>query len=80
MTSIPRVHPSQRTNSPDTPGWINEPPAVKAVLVRTGLVLVGSQPVSSGLYSIPRAENYSITGVNEFGRRIIRELQETETN
>jgi hypothetical protein len=58
----------------------NEPPAVKAVLVRTGLVLVGSQPVSSGLYSIPRAENYSITGVNEFGRRIIRELQETETN
>lgn len=22
MTSIPRVHPSQRTNSPDTPGWI----------------------------------------------------------
>lgn len=58
----------------------DEPPAVKAVLVRTGVVLVGSQPVSSGLYSVPRAENYSITGVNDFGRRIIRELQEIETN
>ena len=58
----------------------DEPPAVKAALVRTGVVLVGSQPVSSGLYSIPRAENYSITGVNDFGRRIIRELQEVKTN
>jgi hypothetical protein len=57
-----------------------EPPAVKAALVRTGVVLVGSQSVSEGLYSIPRAENYSITGVNDFGRRIIRELQEIETN
>jgi hypothetical protein len=58
-----------------------QPSPVKATLIRLGVVLVGSQPDStSGLYSIPRAENYSISGVNDFGRRIIRELQEIETN
>ncbi|MEW5813091.1 MAG: hypothetical protein AB1925_27030 [Actinomycetota bacterium] len=51
-----------------------EPAPVLAALVRTGVVLVGSQEMSDGLHSIPRAETYSITGVNQFGRDLLADL------
>ncbi|MCX2716102.1 hypothetical protein [Mycolicibacterium sp. J2] len=51
-----------------------EHPPVLAALVRTGVVLVGSQEVRPGMYSIPRADTYSITGVNGFGRDLLEEL------
>lgn len=51
-----------------------EYPPVLAALVRTGVVLVGSQEIRPGLHSIPRADTYSITGVNGFGRDLLKEL------
>ena len=44
---------------------------VLAALVRVGVVKQGSEKVSEGLFSIPRAETYSITGVNDFGRKLL---------
>lgn len=55
-----------------------EPAPVLAALVRTGVVLVGSQEVRPGLHSIPRAETYSITGVNQFGRDLLADLESVE--
>ncbi len=55
-----------------------EHPSVLAALVRTGVVLIGSQEVSPGLGSRPRARNYSISGVNEFGRQLLADLQSVE--
>lgn len=55
-----------------------EPAPVLAALVRTGVVLVGSQEIRPGLGSIPRAETYSITGVNQFGRDLLADLGSVE--
>jgi uncharacterized protein (DUF2342 family) len=51
-----------------------EPSPVLATLARAGVVRQGSEQRGKGLYSIPRAETYSITGVNDFGRKILAEL------
>jgi hypothetical protein len=40
---------------------------VKAALVRTGVILVGSQSVSEGLYSVPRAEITASRGLMTSG-------------
>lgn len=53
---------------------------VLAALVRCGVVKQGSQEVSPGLHSIPKSEYYSITGVNDFGREILKELEAVDTN
>ena len=52
---------------------------VLAALVRVGVVKQGSEKVSEGLFSIPRAETYSITGVNDFGRKLLADLESVET-
>lgn len=52
---------------------------VLAALVRTGVVFVGSeQRGEDGLYSIPRARTYSITGVNQFGRDLLANLRSVD--
>lgn len=53
---------------------------ILAALVRSGVVLVGSQPVSMGLLSVPRARSFSISGVNNFGRKILADLQAVEAD
>lgn len=55
-----------------------EPAPVLAALVRTGVVLVGSQELRPDLHSIARAETYSITGVNQFGRDLLMGLQSVD--
>jgi hypothetical protein len=52
-----------------------EPTPVLAVLARVGVLRQGSEMRSNGLASIPRAETLSITGVNDFGRELLAELE-----
>ena len=48
---------------------------VLAGLVRAGVVYQGSVERGNGLYSIPNPRTYGITGVNDFGRRLLADLQ-----
>lgn len=48
---------------------------VLAVLVRTGTLRQGSEQRSNGLVSRPRAETLSISGVSDFGRQLLAELE-----
>lgn len=54
------------------------PAPVLATLVRVGVVYVGSEQRGNGLYSVPRARTYSITGVNDFGREVLANLRGIE--
>jgi hypothetical protein len=54
------------------------PAPVLATLVRVGVVYVGSEQRGNGLYSVPRARTYSITGVNDFGRELVDDLHSVE--
>jgi hypothetical protein len=54
------------------------PAPVLATLVRVGVVYVGSDQRRNGLYSVPRARTYSITGVNDFGRELLDNLRSVE--
>lgn len=56
-----------------------EPTPVLAVLARSGVLRQGSEMRSSGLASLPRAETLSITGVNDFGREVLTELESIDT-
>jgi hypothetical protein len=48
---------------------------VLAGLVRAGVVFTGSVQRGTGLFSSPNPRTYSITGVNEFGRRLLVDLE-----
>ncbi|MEZ0357813.1 hypothetical protein [Mycobacterium sp. SA01] len=48
---------------------------VLAHLLRAGVVFFGSVQGRDGLYRIPDPRTYGITGVNEFGRRILKDLE-----
>ena len=52
-------------------------PPLLAALVRAGVVYVGSEQRvrESGLFSVPRAKTYSISGVNQFGRDLLDDLE-----
>ena len=56
------------------------PAPVLATLVRLGVVYVGSEQRGNGLFSVPRARTYSITGVNDFGRELLANLRSVETD
>jgi len=57
----------------------SEKEPILAALVRTGVVLVGlTESGEAGMYSMTGARNYSIGGVNEFGRRLLAELASVE--
>lgn len=48
---------------------------VLAALVRTGTLRQGSEQRSNGLVSRPRAETLSISGVSDFGRELLENLE-----
>lgn len=56
-----------------------EPTPVLAVLTRSGVLRQGSEMRSSGLASLSRAETLSITGVNDFGRELLTDLEGIDT-
>lgn len=62
------------------PVLLKEPAPVLAALTRTGVVLQGSveDATHEGMFLIPEPETYSIIGVSDFGRRLLRDLRESE--
>lgn len=54
------------------------PAPVLATLVRVGVVYVGSEQRGNGVYSVPRARTYSITGINDFGRELLDNLRSVQ--
>ena len=51
------------------------PYPILAALSRSGVVRIGSEQRGNGLFSIPRADTLSITGVSPFGRELLDDLE-----
>jgi hypothetical protein len=66
-------------DDPRRDALLREHPGVLTALIRAGVVYQGSVIVSEGLMTMPHAETYSITGVNDFGHRLLAHLAEYET-
>ena len=55
-----------------------QPYPVLATLARTGVVRQGSEERSPGLYSIMFADSLGITGVSDFGRNLLADLESVD--
>ena len=51
------------------------PYPILAALSRSGVVRIGSEQRGNGLFSIPRADTLSITGVSPFGQELLNDLE-----
>ena len=57
-----------------------QPYPVLAALARTGVVRQGSEERENGLYSITFADTLGITGISDFGRKLLADLESVTTN